>query len=199
MLSVIKWWNNRLLRQSTLSSGLGHPVEDWRETDAWEVTYDRYPTCRHRKRFDPQRRRWAGNTDVRSAMRRLRGPSMSHGTCGPVSDWRSTCHTDSSPRCPTDTGDRPYRCQFCPDQFARRSAVFCLPANSHKFFSSDLLSRHVNKCHEAEKPPAGPPGRKGSRTALRATSSKQACDQCVKSALSCDGAKPCGMSRSSPV
>ncbi|KNZ80344.1 Regulatory protein MIG1 [Termitomyces sp. J132] len=48
-----------------------------------------------------------------------------------------------------DTGDRPYRCQFCPDQFAR----------------SDLLSRHVNKAHHAHKP-AGPPGRKASRAAL---------------------------------
>ncbi|KAJ7724815.1 hypothetical protein DFH07DRAFT_1003554 [Mycena maculata] len=33
------------------------------------------------------------------------------------------------------TGDRPYKCQHCGDQFAR----------------SDLLSRHVNKCHAAEK------------------------------------------------
>ncbi|OBZ72722.1 hypothetical protein A0H81_07355 [Grifola frondosa] len=38
---------------------------------------------------------------------------------------------------PTDTGDRPYKCQHCGDQFAR----------------SDLLSRHVNKCHASEKPP----------------------------------------------
>ncbi|KAG5735305.1 Regulatory protein MIG1 [Termitomyces sp. T112] len=72
------------------------------------------------------------------------------------------------------TGDRPYRCQFCPDQFAR----------------SDLLSRHVNKAHHAHKP-AGPPGRKASRAALRATSSKQSCDQCVRSSHACDGAKPC--------
>ena len=34
-----------------------------------------------------------------------------------------------------DTGDRPYKCQHCGDAFAR----------------SDLLSRHVNKCHSAEK------------------------------------------------
>ncbi|KAF9230958.1 hypothetical protein BU15DRAFT_68732, partial [Melanogaster broomeanus] len=42
------------------------------------------------------------------------------------------------------TGDRPYKCQYCGDQFAR----------------SDLLSRHVNKCHANEKPPQNaPPGR----------------------------------------
>ncbi|KAG6888456.1 hypothetical protein C0995_008131 [Termitomyces sp. Mi166 len=98
---------------------------------------------------------------------------MSRATCDPVSPAQAPPR--SNPHRTTDTGDRPYRCHFCPDQFAR----------------SDLLSRHVNKCHEAEKPPAGPPGRKGSRAALRATTSKQTCDQCVKSSLSCDGAKPC--------
>ncbi|KAF9231345.1 hypothetical protein BU15DRAFT_24558, partial [Melanogaster broomeanus] len=76
------------------------------------------------------------------------------------------------------TGDRPYKCQYCGDQFAR----------------SDLLSRHVNKCHANEKPPQNaPPGgrRKGSATASRATTSKQACDQCVQSTLPCDGCNPC--------
>ncbi|KIM37314.1 hypothetical protein M413DRAFT_277287 [Hebeloma cylindrosporum] len=75
------------------------------------------------------------------------------------------------------TGDRPYKCQFCGDQFAR----------------SDLLSRHVNKCHASEKPlPAtGNTRRKGSASASRATTSKQACDQCVQSSLPCDGSNPC--------
>ncbi|KAF4562655.1 hypothetical protein EYR36_004049 [Pleurotus pulmonarius] len=75
------------------------------------------------------------------------------------------------------TGDRPYKCQFCGDQFAR----------------SDLLSRHVNKCHANEKPPAGATTtrRKGSASASRAATSKQACDQCVQSSLPCDGANPC--------
>ncbi|KAF9495948.1 hypothetical protein BDN71DRAFT_1589359 [Pleurotus eryngii] len=75
------------------------------------------------------------------------------------------------------TGDRPYKCQFCGDQFAR----------------SDLLSRHVNKCHADEKPPAGATTtrRKGSASASRASTSKQACDQCVQSSLPCDGANPC--------
>ncbi|KAF8885466.1 hypothetical protein BD779DRAFT_674752 [Infundibulicybe gibba] len=75
------------------------------------------------------------------------------------------------------TGDRPYKCQHCGDQFAR----------------SDLLSRHVNKCHAHEKPLPSVSGsrRKGSASASRATTSKQACDQCVQSSLPCDGANPC--------
>ncbi|KAH7884872.1 hypothetical protein F5I97DRAFT_1512756 [Phlebopus sp. FC_14] len=75
------------------------------------------------------------------------------------------------------TGDRPYKCQYCGDQFAR----------------SDLLSRHVNKCHGNEKPPPNSSNgrRKGSASASRATTSKQACDQCVQSSLPCDGSNPC--------
>ncbi|KAG1820835.1 uncharacterized protein BJ212DRAFT_1335782 [Suillus subaureus] len=75
------------------------------------------------------------------------------------------------------TGDRPYKCQYCGDQFAR----------------SDLLSRHVNKCHANEKPPqtATNGRRKGSTSTSRATTSKQACDQCVQSSLPCDGCNPC--------
>ncbi|GLB44674.1 putative C2H2 finger domain protein [Lyophyllum shimeji] len=74
------------------------------------------------------------------------------------------------------TGDRPYKCQYCGDQFAR----------------SDLLSRHVNKCHANEKPPPLPGSRrKGPTAASRATTSKQACDQCVQSSLPCDGCNPC--------
>ncbi|TFY52287.1 hypothetical protein EVJ58_g10105 [Rhodofomes roseus] len=59
--------------------------------------------------------------------------------------------------------------------------------------SSDLLSRHVNKCHASEKPPTTtvPNRRKGSAAGSRATTSKQACDQCVTSSLPCDGANPC--------
>lgn len=78
------------------------------------------------------------------------------------------------------TGDRPYKCEHCGDQFAR----------------SDLLSRHVNKCHSAEAiAAAGANGGSGRRKALsastRATTSKQACDQCILSSLPCDGANPC--------
>lgn len=77
------------------------------------------------------------------------------------------------------TGDRPYKCQHCGDQFAR----------------SDLLSRHVNKCHAGDKPPTttAPTRRKGAHGAssTRATTSKQACDQCVMATRPCDGANPC--------
>ncbi|KAF5388889.1 hypothetical protein D9757_005031 [Collybiopsis confluens] len=81
------------------------------------------------------------------------------------------------------TGDRPYKCQHCGDQFSR----------------SDLLSRHVNKCHVGEKAlgPGGAPAegqgrRKGiGASTTRATTSKQACDQCVQSSLPCDGCNPC--------
>jgi hypothetical protein len=93
----------------------------------------------------------------------------------------------------TDTGDRPYKCQYCGDQFARRyvsPVVKWQPLTS----SSDLLSRHVNKCHANEKPPpsSGSSRRKGAASATRATTSKQACDQCVQSSLPCDGCNPCG-------
>ncbi|KAK7691157.1 hypothetical protein QCA50_006260 [Cerrena zonata] len=59
---------------------------------------------------------------------------------------------------------------------------------------SDLLSRHVNKCHASEKPPvttAPNNRRKGPTAASRATTSKQACDQCVQNSLPCDGCNPC--------
>jgi hypothetical protein len=62
-------------------------------------------------------------------------------------------------------------------------------------FFSDLLSRHVNKCHANEKqlPPNSVASgrRKGSAAATRATTSKQACDQCVQASLPCDGCNPC--------
>ena len=58
---------------------------------------------------------------------------------------------------------------------------------------SDLLSRHVNKCHANEKPlPSTGPRKKGSVSASRATTSKQVCDQCVQANSSCDGSNPCG-------
>ena len=100
-----------------------------------------------------------------------------------------------------DTGDRPYKCQHCGDQFARRSV------GEHRkcghavlTFFSDLLSRHINKCHAHEKPVTSPGcRRKGSSSASRATTSKQACDQCVQTSLPCDGANPCGTSARSSV
>jgi DNA-directed RNA polymerase subunit RPC12/RpoP len=100
---------------------------------------------------------------------------------------------------PTDTGDRPYKCQHCGDQFARRSVpppIFHLPqphSSPFALLNSDLLSRHINKCHPNEKPlvSSTPSRRKGTSSASRATTSKQACDQCVQSTLPCDGANPC--------
>ncbi|KAL1718346.1 hypothetical protein EV715DRAFT_252875 [Schizophyllum commune] len=82
------------------------------------------------------------------------------------------------------TGDRPYKCPQCGDQFAR----------------SDLLSRHVNKCHPEHKEgdtgggnaqQASSTSRRKGISASRATTSKQACDQCVQNSLPCDGCNPC--------
>jgi hypothetical protein len=55
------------------------------------------------------------------------------------------------------------------------------------------LSRHINKCHADEKPLPTTTGgrRKGTASTQRATTSKQACDQCVQSSLPCDGCNPC--------
>lgn len=65
----------------------------------------------------------------------------------------------------------------------------------HAISISDLLSRHVNKCHAGDKPPTTttPARRKGHHglSSTRATTSKQACDQCVINTLPCDGAFPC--------
>ncbi|KAF7966106.1 hypothetical protein HWV62_40000 [Athelia sp. TMB] len=139
---------------------------------------------------------------------------MSHDICAPVSrrhspharmerstgprraPSRSHLLTNTPLTPPTDTGDRPYKCQFCGDQFARR----CVCVSPHPrsdvllILGSDLLARHVNKCHAHEKP-TGPAAanarRKGTAGASRATTSKQACDQCVQSSLPCDGCNPC--------
>lgn len=75
------------------------------------------------------------------------------------------------------TGDRPYACQMCGDRFAR----------------SDLLSRHVNKCHT----PGGlanTSSRKnqGSRAAAAAEDKKRKpCEACTLQSTKCDYGKPC--------
>ena len=113
-------------------------------------------------------------------MPRLQRNFHSSSACGPAHEIPSvsftrTCLNLTHPKT-IDTGDRPYKCQHCGDQFAR----------------SDLLSRHVNKCHSSEKPTSAPNNRrKGSTSATRATTSKQACDQCVITNLPCDGSNPC--------
>ncbi|KAF8589796.1 hypothetical protein K439DRAFT_269714 [Ramaria rubella] len=93
------------------------------------------------------------------------------------------------------TGDRPYKCQHCGDQFAR----------------SDLLSRHVNKCHASEKPPTTtqPARRKGhaqpgsssaggvrgpAPSLIPPPGSRKVCDPCAHSRTpaQCDSGLPCG-------
>ncbi|KDQ19291.1 hypothetical protein BOTBODRAFT_51724 [Botryobasidium botryosum FD-172 SS1] len=71
------------------------------------------------------------------------------------------------------TGDRPYKCQTCGDQFAR----------------SDLLSRHVNKCHSS--PKNGAPNPRGQRAAAANTDGRIACDACNESKVRCDFGFPC--------
>jgi hypothetical protein len=123
---------------------------------------------------------------------------MSPDICDPVSV--APPFTPPHHSHPTDTGDRPYKCQHCGDQFARRYSFLLLPSPTAPLtpHSSDLLSRHVNKCHPNEKPlvSSAPSRRKGTSSASRATTSKQACDQCVQSTLPCDGANPCCQSLS---
>ncbi|KAG8710492.1 hypothetical protein FRC08_017094 [Ceratobasidium sp. 394] len=74
------------------------------------------------------------------------------------------------------TGDRPYGCQMCGDRFAR----------------SDLLSRHVNKCHT----PGGlanTTARKGQSRAQAAADDKKRrpCEACTLQSTKCDFGKPC--------
>ncbi|QRV74982.1 Fungal Zn(2)-Cys(6) binuclear cluster domain [Ceratobasidium sp. AG-Ba] len=74
------------------------------------------------------------------------------------------------------TGDRPYGCQMCGDRFAR----------------SDLLSRHVNKCHT----PGGLTNtttRKGQSSRAQAAEDKKRrpCEACTLDSTKCDFGKPC--------
>lgn len=158
--------------------------------------------------------------NVQVPQRNTQRQAFAMGASRASSDYRRTfqlllllTHRPSThlPSLHADTGDRPYKCQHCGDQFARRcvvTGIFC-GTNSQCFWkfssilappfcflppNSDLLSRHVNKCHAAEKPPTTTTPsnrRKGPTAASRATTSKQACDQCVQSSLPCDGCNPC--------
>lgn len=93
------------------------------------------------------------------------------------------------------TGDRPYECTHCGDRFAR----------------SDLLSRHVNKCHASEKPPTTtqPARRKGhaqpgssaaagvsgpAPSLIPPPGTRKVCDACASSRTpaQCDAGLPCG-------
>lgn len=73
------------------------------------------------------------------------------------------------------TGDRPYACQTCGDRFAR----------------SDLLSRHVNKCHT----PGGLANttrKQGARNQSAASEDKKRrpCDGCTHQNIKCDYGRP---------
>ncbi|KZS92564.1 hypothetical protein SISNIDRAFT_466912 [Sistotremastrum niveocremeum HHB9708] len=68
------------------------------------------------------------------------------------------------------TGDRPYKCQHCGDQFAR----------------SDLLSRHVNKCHSSQKTGAPTQSRRRAQN-----KPKPQCDQCAHAKVQCNSGAPC--------
>ncbi|KAG8935364.1 hypothetical protein FRC02_008169 [Tulasnella sp. 418] len=90
------------------------------------------------------------------------------------------------------TGDRPYKCNQCGDQFAR----------------SDLLSRHVNKCHSGQGGPTTT-GRSRKNAANSAASNPAnvtlssvpsvdgPCDQCLLTQQRCDARAPCGPCTSS--
>lgn len=79
----------------------------------------------------------------------------------------------------SDTGDRPYKCQHCGDAFAR----------------SDLLSRHVNKCHSAEKAAAIAAAEAAGipLKSKKGRGSKTACDQCSIEKNVCNSGEPCGV------
>ncbi|KDN48568.1 hypothetical protein RSAG8_02555, partial [Rhizoctonia solani AG-8 WAC10335] len=71
------------------------------------------------------------------------------------------------------TGDRPYACQTCGDRFAR----------------SDLLSRHVNKCHT----PGGLSNtsrKQGARNQSAEDKKRRPCDECSQHSTKCDFGRP---------
>lgn len=108
---------------------------------------------------------------------------MSQGICDPVRSFSSVPGHDFTSflnlRRP-DTGDRPYKCQHCGDAFAR----------------SDLLSRHVNKCHSAEKAAAIAAAEAAGipLKSKKGKGSKSSCDQCIIDKSVCNSGEPCGLS-----
>ncbi|KAH7341406.1 hypothetical protein B0J17DRAFT_259391 [Rhizoctonia solani] len=73
------------------------------------------------------------------------------------------------------TGDRPYACQTCGDRFAR----------------SDLLSRHVNKCHTPGGLANSTSRKQGARNQSAAEDKKRRpCDECTHNSTKCDFARP---------
>ncbi|KAF8753524.1 hypothetical protein RHS01_06929 [Rhizoctonia solani] len=74
------------------------------------------------------------------------------------------------------TGDRPYACQTCGDRFAR----------------SDLLSRHVNKCHTPGGLANTTSRKQGARNQSAASDDKKRrpCEECTQSSTKCDFGRP---------
>ncbi|KAF8674111.1 hypothetical protein RHS04_07325 [Rhizoctonia solani] len=74
------------------------------------------------------------------------------------------------------TGDRPYACQTCGDRFAR----------------SDLLSRHVNKCHTPGGLANTTSRKQGARNQSAASDDKKRrpCEECTQSNTKCDFGRP---------
>ena len=134
---------------------------------------------------------------------------MSPDTCDPVSLPALRSSPPRSPptyryrRSPIQVSAlwRPVRQKvYFPSSF-RLLSPHSSPFHPSLLIRSDLLSRHINKCHPNEKPlvSSAPSRRKGTSSASRATTSKQACDQCVQSTLPCDGANPCCQSYFFPI
>lgn len=104
-----------------------------------------------------------GSTFTRSqhVARHMRSRKLYHSTfCAKsISNLESDSFLTSGWSPLTDTGDRPYKCVHCGDQFARRSVPFIkrIPHISPTSTLSDLLSRHVNKCHSVDKKTSNQP------------------------------------------
>ena len=113
-----------------------------------------------------------------------------------ITHWRKVSHSFTSFNLKNNISLslRPYKCKECGDSFARRCVVFAKnEASVSPFFDdlSDLLSRHVNKCHPDVTPhTAGVPTKSSSR--------KKTCDQCSQTRTKCDSRVPCGTPRFFP-
>jgi hypothetical protein len=140
--------------------------------------------------------RWPGITSAPSARRPSLVLNMSLDICDPVS------HSATAPPAPLTSHQIPAIAHTSVSIVETSSpeglSSLHLPSPAAPLILisslvSDLLSRHVNKCHPNEKPlvSSTPSRRKGTSSTSRATTSKQACDQCVQSTLPCDGANPC--------
>ena len=151
--------------------------------------------------FISSKDRWPATTSVQFVKPLLLVPSMLQGICAPVRASHYQLHNHHAPDQPTQTLATVRTSVSIVVISSPGGLVFLsfLLCSTHSHFHSDLLSRHCNKCHANEKPPANTGSRRrGSASAARATTSKQACDQCVQSSLPCDGSNPCSTSSTTP-